>query len=669
MAKHYLPVQRDQPFLLPPSVQEFVPEDDLAWFLIDVVAAMDTGEFHARTRLGGVGRAGYDPEMLLTLLIYAYCLGQRSSRRIEALCVRDLGFRVVTGNRVVDHSTIAAFRANHEQAIRKLFSEVLLLCAKAGLRQVGVVAVDGTKIAASAGRGKTREREALRLEQERLSAEVARMLAEAAATDASQDALFGLSNRGDELPAPLRRRLGRLARLEDAIRQIDQARAAHDAEEHGPTPTGRPRRSDKVATAQRQLDQLTQHRDRRLAKEHAAGGPLRGRQPDFDALIAQAEADLAAARAEAAGADPVPRVIVPRRSAKVAAAQHKLDRLKQLRDRRLAKEHAAGRRLPGSRPDFDALIAQAEADLAAAHAETANPDNDTTPATPEPTTTGDEVAVRDTPGTELVPYTATGGEVAVRDTPGTDLVPYGTTSGRGGTAADLALRPGCNVDHLPSAARRGNPTDPDSRVLKTPRGWVQGYNCQVASVRVQHGRRLVLAAQISQNANDVRLGVPMMQAAVANTEHAGLGTIDLFALDAGYWSDDNLTAPGPDRVIAPGKNRTMLAELRTNGYATNEPPPDATPAERMRHRLRTQAGAHSYAQRAPTVEPVFADTKHNRGITTFQRRGKTAANSEWNLIHATGNLLTLHRHTRKLGHRSLHAALTNQTPQQDNETT
>lgn len=554
MAKHYLPVERSQPFLLPPSVQEFIPEDDLAWFLIDAVAAMDTTAFHARSRLGGVGRAGYDPDMLLTLLVYAYCLGQRSSRRIEALCVRDLGFRVVTGNRVVDHSTIAAFRANHEEAIKKLFTEVLLLCAKAGLRQVGVVAVDGTKIAASAGLGKTREREALQREYERLSAQVQRMLAEAAATDAHQDSLFGPDNRGDELPAELRRRLDRLARLKETLRQIDQARAEHDAEEHGPTPTGRPRRADKVATAQRKLDQLTQRRDQRLAKEHAAG-----------------------------------------------------------------------RRLPGSRPDYDALIAHAEADLAAAQGQA-----DAAP-TPHPT-----------PDTAL----------ALREAPDTAL----------------ALRPGCSVDHVPSAARRGNATDPDSRVLKTQRGWIQGYNCQAASVRVQRGRRLVLAAEVSQDANDVRLAIPMMDAAVVNADRAGLGTIDLFALDAGYWSDDNLTAPGPDRVIAPGKNRIMLTELRATGYATDEPPPDASPADRMRHRLRTQAGAESYAQRAPTVEPVFGDTKHNRGITAFQRRGKPAVDNEWKLVNATGNLLTLHRHTRDLGRGRLRATIADRPAQTGNET-
>jgi transposase len=551
VAKDYLPVDREQPFLLPPSVQEFVPEDDLAWFLIDAVAAMDTARFHTRVQRGWAGRAGYDPDMLLTLLIYAYCLGQRSSRRIEALCVRDLGFRLVTGNRVVDHSTIAAFRATHQDAITDLFTQVLLLCATAGLRQVGVVAVDGTKIAASAGLGKTRERDTVQREYQRLRAEVEQMLAEAAAVDADQDSLFGAGTRGDELPADLRRRMNRLARLKEALAQIDQARAEHDAQEHGPTPTGRPRRADTVGAAQRRLDQLIKRRERRLAKE-------------------------------------------------------------------LAADQAGGLLLPGPRPDYDTLIAHAEADLAAAHADAARP---TRTDDSQPTGPGPEVA-------------------ASGDTPGPDPT-------RPGPGTDPVLRPGCSVDHLPSAARRGNPTDPDSRVLHTRRGWIQGYNCQAAVVRVQHRRRLVLAAEVTQDANDIHQAVPMMTAAAANAEHAGLGTIDLITLDAGYWSDENLTAPGPDRLIACAKTRIMLADLRANGYATDNdaPPPEASPADKMRHRLRTHTGAHAYAQRAATVEPAFGDLKHNRNLTSFQRRGTPAVNSEWKLVNLAANLRTLHRHT------------------------
>jgi transposase len=548
MAKRYLPVDRSQPFLLPPSVQDFIPEDDLAWFLIDAVTAMDTTVFHSRARLGGAGRAGYDPDMLLTLLIYAYCLGQRSSRRIEQLCVRDLGFKVITGNRVVDHSTIAEFRAVHQDAVKTLFTQVLLLCAKAGLSRVGLVAVDGTKMAASASLGKTRERDTLAGEYDRLAAQVQAMLAEAAVTDTAQDALFGPDNRGDELPPALRRKAGRLARLQEALRQIDQAAAEHAAAEHAAAKTGEPHRRDKVAKARRKLERQIAHRDQRTANEQAAG-----------------------------------------------------------------------RRLPGSRPDFDARIAAAQAELDTALADQPGTDRAVRPNTDQP---GTDQPNTDQPGTDL----------AVR--PGTDQ-----------PGTDLAVPPGCRRDHLPSTARRGNATDPDSRILKTTRGWIQGYNGQVAAFRT-HRRRIVLAAEITQDANDVKQAGTMMTVATTNAEQAGIGSIGIIAFDAGYWSDENLTAPGPDRLIAPGKNRTMLADLRTNGYTTGEAPPDASPADTMRHRLKTQAGAETYAQRAPTVEPVFGDHKHCRGITGFQRRGLPAVDSEWKLIHATGNLLALHRHHR-----------------------
>ncbi|MBO0869543.1 MAG: transposase, partial [Micromonosporaceae bacterium] len=225
-----------------------------------------------------------------------------------------------------------------------------------------------------------------------------------------------------------------------------------------------------------------------------------------------------------------------------------------------------------------------------------------------------------------------------RARPGTDLAV------RPGT--DLALRSGCSVEHLPHAARHGNPTDPHSRTLKARRGFIQGYNGQVAAVRVQNGRRLVLAAQVTQDAVDLNQAIPMMSAATSNADHAGLGTPSGFVLDAGYFCEDNLTASGPDRLIASTKNHTRIADLRANGYATGDPPPDATPAQAMRHRLRTRDGANTYAQRAPTVEPVFGEIKHGRGFTTFHRRGLTAVDSEWKLIHATGNLRVLHRHTR-----------------------
>ncbi len=126
MAKSYRPVLRDQGFLLPPDMREWLPADHLVWFLMDTVEVLDTGEFDRRRR-GGVGAAGYDPRMLLGLLVYAYCRGVRSSRQIERLCVTDVAYRVLCAQDVPDHSTIARFRAECQDAFTGLFRQVLLI--------------------------------------------------------------------------------------------------------------------------------------------------------------------------------------------------------------------------------------------------------------------------------------------------------------------------------------------------------------------------------------------------------------------------------------------------------------------------------------------------------------------------------------------------------------
>ena len=150
MAFNFVPCDREQEFLLPPSLREWLPEDHLAWLLIDAVEEMDLSGFLTDYRADGWGRAAYDPRMMVTLLLYAYALGERSSRQIERRCREDVAFRVIGANVVPDHATIARFRERHEQALGELFVEVLRLCAEAGLVRVGLVAIGGTKIAANA---------------------------------------------------------------------------------------------------------------------------------------------------------------------------------------------------------------------------------------------------------------------------------------------------------------------------------------------------------------------------------------------------------------------------------------------------------------------------------------------------------------------------------------
>src|SRR3954452_13654590 len=133
MPQNFLGCDREQALLLPPSLREWLPEEHLAWFVIDAVGALDLSAFYAAYRADGWGRAAHEPAMMVALLLYAYAIGERSSRRIERRCEEDIAFRVVCANRVPDHATIARFRVRHERAIAGLFGEVLALCAEAGL--------------------------------------------------------------------------------------------------------------------------------------------------------------------------------------------------------------------------------------------------------------------------------------------------------------------------------------------------------------------------------------------------------------------------------------------------------------------------------------------------------------------------------------------------------
>jgi transposase len=237
MGQNFLPCDREQVLLMPPSLSEWLPEDHFAWFVLAAVEEMDLAAFYAAYRLDGHGRAAHDPGMMVALLLYAYARGQRSSRAIERACVEDVAYRVIAANQVPDHSTIARFRQRHEQALAGLFSGVLALCAEAGLVDVGVLAVDGTKLHADASRESTRD-------YDQIAAEI---LAEADAVDRAEDEQFG-DARGDELPAPLSTHQGRRGWLRDAKRRLDDRRAA----EARPIPSSRPER---VREAKRRLEE------------------------------------------------------------------------------------------------------------------------------------------------------------------------------------------------------------------------------------------------------------------------------------------------------------------------------------------------------------------------------------------------------------------------------
>src|SRR5215218_10262956 len=218
MAYNFLACDRDQAFLLPPDLREWLPSDHLAWFVLDVVEQLDLGPFLAAYRADGHGRAAYEPRMLLAVLLYAYCTGVRSSRQIERRCHEDLAFRVLSGNRAPDHVTIARFRVRHEQALAGLLVASLKLCAAAGMVRLGLVALDGTKVAANAADRANRT-------HAKLEEQVAELLRQAAEADRADDQQHG-AGRGDELPRALAGRAERLARLQHAKAQLEAEAAA-----------------------------------------------------------------------------------------------------------------------------------------------------------------------------------------------------------------------------------------------------------------------------------------------------------------------------------------------------------------------------------------------------------------------------------------------------------
>jgi transposase len=227
MSQNFLACDRDQVLLMPVSLREWLPENHLAWFVLESVAEMDLSAFYASYREDGHGRAAHDPEMMVALLMYAYAKGQRSSRAIEQKCIEDIAYRVIAANCTPDHATIARFIVRHEAALAGLFGEVLSLCADAGMVKVGVIAIDGTKVHANASQHSNRDFEQIARE----------ILAEAAETDRREDELYG-DKRGDELPPQLATGEGRRAWLRDARRSLDQKRAA----EPKPVPRSRPKR-------------------------------------------------------------------------------------------------------------------------------------------------------------------------------------------------------------------------------------------------------------------------------------------------------------------------------------------------------------------------------------------------------------------------------------------
>jgi transposase len=461
MAQNFIAVDREQVFLMPPSLQEWLPEGHLAWCVLDAVAEMDLSAFYARFRDDGRGRPAYEPSMMVALVLYSYAKGQRSSRGIERECWEDVAYRVIAANLAPDHVTINRFRSEHQDALADLFGQVLALCARAGMVRVGTIAVDGTRVAANASMDANVDYEQL----------ARKILEEAAEIDAAEDELYG-DKRGDELPEQLTTRHGRQAWLREAKRQLEAERAAESK--------------------------------------------------------------------------PVPRARAPR--------------LKEAK-RRLEEELWVEQRANAA---YEAW----------------------------------RTTARDTLGRGL----------------GAPPSPYTPPERPAGTV---------------------NLTDPDSRVVQSRRGFLQGYTAQAVATREQ----VVICADVIAGGNERITLEPLIDQSHNELERAGVSDrVEVALADAGFWNTEQierlgaggirlLVKPDAGHRKSPGKTRQ-----RKSHYVE------------MREQLATDEGKQLYRQRQAIIEPVFAQTKHNRRVDRFQRRGLGACRAEWRLITATHNLLKLWRH-------------------------
>jgi transposase len=239
MAKTYRPYVPEQVLLLPPSLRDWLPEDHLAFFVSDLIDQLDLSAITAVYEDEERGYPPYHPVMLTKVLVYAYCVGVFSSRRIQRRLVEDIAFRVLAAGNEPDFRTIADFRKTHLATLTGFFEQVLRLARELGASRVGRVALDSSKIKANASKHKAMSYDRMRVKQKQLREEVSQLLAQAEAADAAEDAEYGTDRRGDELPAELQRRESRLKRIREAKRALE-ARAKDEATAKGESTSAKP---------------------------------------------------------------------------------------------------------------------------------------------------------------------------------------------------------------------------------------------------------------------------------------------------------------------------------------------------------------------------------------------------------------------------------------------
>jgi transposase len=255
VSKTFRPYAPRQAFLLPPSPLEWLPEGHLALFILDVVQQLDLSTIYAHYERELRGYPPHDPQMMVALLLYGYCVGVPSSRKIERKTYEDVAFRVIAGGGHPDHSRISDFRRVHLEALANLFVEILRLCQKAGLVKLGSVALDGTKVKANASKHKAMSYERMKKDEQRLRERVSELLAKAEQVDEEEDAVHGKGRSGDELPEDLRHAKDRRERIRQLMKELEEEtkrqqdeEAVKDKDEPPPPPTGDSLPTHKIPT-------------------------------------------------------------------------------------------------------------------------------------------------------------------------------------------------------------------------------------------------------------------------------------------------------------------------------------------------------------------------------------------------------------------------------------
>jgi transposase len=244
MGKSYRPYYPDEELLLPPSLRDWLPENHLAYFVSDVVDSLDLSAMEAVYGNEKRGQPPYDPLMMTKVLLYGYCAGVFSSRRIEKRLVEDIAFRILAAGNRPNFRTVSDFRKIHLQTLAGMFEQVLKIALEAGAMKLGRVALDGTKMKANASKHKAMSYDRMREKDKQIRAEVKQLLEQAEAADAEEDALHGKDRRGDELPEELQRRESRLKKIREAKRAVDARAREKTAAEGGDPKEAKPEEKD-----------------------------------------------------------------------------------------------------------------------------------------------------------------------------------------------------------------------------------------------------------------------------------------------------------------------------------------------------------------------------------------------------------------------------------------